>query len=63
MKLWEAMKIINEGGKVRRENWDKGTYICKDGNGMIVRKFDHMDDILKFEILVDINNENWEIFE
>lgn len=63
MKLWEAMKIIDEGGKVRRENWDKGIYIRKDENGMIVRRFEYMDVILKFENLVDINNENWEIFE
>lgn len=30
MKLWEAMKALEEGKKVRSSNWDKNEYVVMD---------------------------------
>lgn len=36
MKLWEAMKLLEEGKKVRRVYWDEDEYITTDEYGNIV---------------------------
>ncbi len=48
MKFWEAMKIYEEGGKVRSVNWIPGHFLDKSYNGLaICEKMDfiyHLDD-------------------
>jgi hypothetical protein len=61
MKTWEALKIADEGGKVRRETWEKGLYLCKY-NGRYVRRYEYSPIILETDVIGDINNNNWEMF-
>lgn len=59
MKIYEALKAIEEGKKVRDVNWEKGFYIylCKDKNIFIDNK-ERLGE-MKFYGLESI----WEIFE
>ena len=36
MKAWEAMKLLEEGKKLRDKNWKEGRYIYLDTDGDII---------------------------
>lgn len=60
MKIWEAMKVMREGKKVRQTNWhNEDRYICLQNgdHGYIV---DNHGDIY---ILAFIDDREWEIYD
>ena len=61
MKLWEALKIVDEGGKVRRKTWSKDLYLCKY-HGRYVRRYEYSPIILETDVIGDINIDDWELF-
>lgn len=48
MKLWEAMKALDEGKKVRNKDWSCKEFIYKNELGEIV-----WEDGEKFQMLLD----------
>lgn len=60
MKYWEAMKLIDEGKKVRHKSWADGCYIYKDDLGNVVNS----DDDPYVEIFnYSFNDYHWEIYD
>jgi hypothetical protein len=51
MRFWEAMKIVDEGGKIRRDVWAEGLYVYKDNfNGLMLVGL--RDTPISYEMLV-----------
>lgn len=72
MKLWEALKALEEKQKVRMKDWDQGTYlkIMREGSSFDSKTFfyryDRDGNILGQLSMIDLSNEdlmgnNWEI--
>ena len=62
MKLWEALKVVEEGGKVRRKSWSKDLYLCKH-EGRYVRIYEYLPTILETDSIGDINIDDWELVD
>ena len=58
MKFWEAMKLMEEGKKVRRKTWLENEYIYLDEYNIIM---DEKDEPL--ETMHYIGQNDWEIYE
>lgn len=56
MKLWEAIKLLEEGKKIRMINWEKDWYLCLDKQGYIV-------DEEGYSPTININWQEWEIYK
>lgn len=63
MKLWEALKIVDEGGKVKRKSWNEHLYMCKNDEGRYVRIYEFNNTTIYTDVLGDINNNDWELYE
>ena len=59
MNLKDALKILINGGQIRRKDWAEGYYIVLDGDGDIISNTDMYKDISKFYILFTKGDE-WE---
>ena len=57
MKLWEAMKALEEGKKIRKDNWDLGEYVYKNEYGNYIT-----NEGIYFDIIRGANDNNWEIY-
>lgn len=66
MKTWEALKAADEGKKIRRKCWRKGTYSDKEesasGDTALVTYFDWGSGVDGLE-WDDIFATDWEIYE
>lgn len=58
MKLWEALKIVDEGGKVRRLNWEVDMYVYKGDDGEYYKSNGEDFDIIYLD-----NTNEWEIYD
>lgn len=58
MKLWEALKAVDEGMKVRRKNWDECVYVFKGEDGEYYKS--NGDD---FDIVYLDNTNEWEFYD
>ena len=58
MNLIEAFKLLNEGKKVRRKDWELNKYICLNKDKNIVNDSGH--EVLFTIDFDDIKNEHWE---
>ena len=58
MKAWEAMKLLEEGKKLRDKNWKEGRYIYLDVDGDII---DESNNQYLVANISDISKE-WEIY-
>lgn len=56
MKLWEAIKLLEEGKKVRMVDWKKDWYLCLDKQGFIVDEEGYCPTL-------NINCQEWEIYK
>jgi hypothetical protein len=56
MKLWEAMKALEEGKKVRKQNWNRYEYIFIDKTGRIADETGSTYEINR-------SNEGWELYD
>jgi hypothetical protein len=58
MKIWEALKALEEGKKIRCIDWEEGEYYFRSGVNILNEKLN---------ILVDMSAENingvWELYE
>ena len=61
MKLWEAMKALEEGKKVRRVDWKKDIYVYKGDDG-IHHKSNGEDSYIMTTLSLDDTNE-WELYD
>ena len=59
MKFWEAMKAMEEGKKVRNEEWSEHQYIYLDKNDKSI--IDEEEDYFPIRYIED--EEIWEIYE
>ena len=59
MNVFEAMKALGEGKKVRRKNWEYGEYLMMDEDLNIL---DEKDNVFGF-INLNLNDDDWEIIE
>ena len=65
MRFWQAMKIVDEGGKVRRKGWvDLDRYVQKMADGIV----DVVDDETSYPLHDfmdegDIEAEDWEVVD
>jgi hypothetical protein len=61
MRFWEAMKIVDEGGKVRRDIWAEALYVYKDNlSGLMLAGLE--DAPVVYEILIDDPlKDDWEV--
>lgn len=60
MKYWEAMKLIDEGKKVKHKSWADGCYIYKDDLGNVVCA-DGEQYVETF--YYSFNDYHWEIYD
>lgn len=60
MKFWEAMKLLEEGKKVRSTIWNKNIYIWKNEEGDYVNE---ENELLGHCIKVYDMNIEWEIYD
>ena len=58
MKLWEAMKLLEEGNKVRRVNWEKDVYVYKGDDGEYYKSNGEDFDIIYLD-----NTNEWELYD
>lgn len=58
MNLIEAFKLLNEGKKVRRKDWELSKYICLNKDKNIVNESGY--EVLFTIDFDDIKNEHWE---
>ena len=58
MKLWEAMKLLEEGNKVRRVNWEKDVYVYKGDDGEYYKSNGEDFDIIYLD-----NMNEWELYD
>lgn len=58
MKLWEAMKAMEEGKKIRKTDWDEYQYIQLNNNNCVINEA----GLFSYFNLTHVNDE-WEIYE
>ena len=68
MRFWQAMKIVDEGRKVRRSNWGiRNFYIEKVGNDvfLFVPQGDFVEDHFEYYLPCQLDRmaEDWEVVE
>lgn len=59
MKLWEAMKALEEGKKVRRIDWEEYEYIYIDSYGEVINNYGSKAD----NRILDNIYVKWEIYK
>ncbi len=57
MKFEEALKLLRNGKKVRRPEWEKGTYICMTPGGLLINEKDEITTTA----YIDVNWEEYKI--
>lgn len=58
MKLWEAIKSLEEGKKIRKVDWDSDFYVYKYKEGVY-----YQSDGLNFDVIYLCNTTEWEIYK
>jgi hypothetical protein len=58
MKLWEALKAVDEGMKVRRTNWDEWVYVFKGEDGEYYKS-----NGADFDMVYLDNTNEWEFYD
>lgn len=58
MRLWEALKAVEEGLKVRRKNWDECVYVYKAEDGEY-----YMSNGDDFDVVYLDNTNEWEFYD
>ena len=61
MKFWQAMKLLDEGYKVRRESWASG-YIIKEDRDVVWYSKGRDDFSYNASGLSDMMAEDWVIY-
>ena len=59
MKAWEAMKLLEEGKKIRDKSWGEGYYIYLDADGDII---DESNNQYLVANISDISKD-WELYD
>lgn len=60
MKLWEALRIMEDGGKVTHQDWKADEYITSNGFGDIVDEDGVVFHLTCTHCLMD---DGWEVFD
>lgn len=60
MNIWEAIKELQEGKKIRESHYAKGVYLYMDDDGYI--RFNNGEKY-RFMSGVNLNDDEWEIYE
>lgn len=60
MKLWEAIKELQEGKRIRESHYAKGVYLYMDDDGYI--RFNEGEKY-RFMSGVNLDDDEWEIYE
>lgn len=60
MNIWEAIKELQEGKRIRQNHYVKGVYLYMDDDGYI--RFNNGEKY-RFMSGVNLNDDEWEIYE
>jgi hypothetical protein len=66
MKFWEAMKLLDEGKKVRRDIWFTGLHVYKSSTreGIIMKHGTDPEDEEVYDLLIpDGVSNDWEVYD